>query len=155
MSFAKDFCQMIFIYDISYTTWCPLPCPHRWMSFCQLSFFFLPGINADVLVDRVHKYYWCKVFFKIQTDMISKENILNNFHSTKTVSGAKSRLHFLDLPPSLRSPVFRRETKNRATAHLSQVFQLNLADLIDCTHGKQHESKYLALACIENMYESS
>ena len=40
MSFTKKFCQIIFIYDISYTTWCTLPCPHRWMSFCQLSFFF-------------------------------------------------------------------------------------------------------------------
>ena len=68
-------------------------------------------MNADVLVDRVHKYYWCKVSHEIQIN----QKLYLNF------SGAQSCIHLLDLPPALRSAICRRETQDRATTHLSQV----------------------------------
>ena len=87
-------------------------------------------MNADILVDRVHKYYWCKVAYKkykikiitISNKIFQVRNIKQNYNNFKhNLSGAQSGIHLLDLPPPLRQTICRCQTQNRATAHLSQV----------------------------------
>ena len=91
---------------------------------------FCSGMNADILVDRVHKYYWCKVAYKkykikiitISNKIFQVRNIKQNYKNFKhNLSGAQSGIHLLDLPPPLRQTICRCQTQNRATAHLSQV----------------------------------
>ena len=91
---------------------------------------FCSGMNADILVDRVHKYYWCKVAYKkykikiitISNKIFQVRNIKQNYNNFKhNLSGAQSGIHLLDLPPPLRQTICRCQTQNRATAHLSQV----------------------------------
>ena len=93
--------------------------------------------SSFVQVDMDHRWLW-QNFWTIETFaqewmpifwLIESTNTTGaRFHIRNTknyfkhnLSGAQSGIHLLDLPPPLRSPIFRSETQNRATTHLSQV----------------------------------
>ena len=100
-------------------------------------------MNADILVDRVHKYYWCKV----PKNELKNTAIQMAFQKTFTLytwlqlfmmmmilvvmmpamttvigaAGAEGGVHLVDLAAPLRSPVRRREAQDRPAAHIPQV----------------------------------
>ena len=106
-------------------------------------------MNADILVDRVHKYYWCKVLKKRNKEYSYSNCVPEGVHfvhlaaavhddgavtimmilvvvmtaMTRLIgaAGAQGGVDLVDLAAPLRSPVRRCEAQDRPAAYIPQV----------------------------------